>query len=200
MPFSSKILLAKIQFISIILCITVFLFACTQEPTENKYAQLGGDFSLETTSGTQKLSDYTGKTALLFFGFSSCPDFCPTTLVEVSQALALLDDDERAKIQPLMIGVDPSRDTPAKLQEYVDFFIKDTPKMLAMTGDISTLETIARQYGAYFKATPLAESALGYTIEHTVRLYIIDANGILVDTVEYGNSPQTIANSLRKYL
>ena len=158
---------------------------------------LGGDFTLSSVDGPVKLSDYKGKVVAIYFGFLSCPDICPTTLSTLSSAIRSLPAEQQANIQPLFISVDPERDGLDRLAEYTAFFL---PNMLGLSGDLSTLETLVRQYGAYFRHIPLVDSALEYTVDHSSRIYVINKQSQLVTTLPHGTRVDDIAASLASYL
>jgi len=108
-------------------------------------ATLGGDFTLRTTKNQEvSLSSFEGKVVLLYFGFTHCPDMCPTELLQFKQVLAMLPADQRARVQPVFISVDPKRDTAEVLDPYVGFFDKG---ILALTGSEAELHKVAGQFG-----------------------------------------------------
>ena len=131
------------------------------------------EINLQKADGTTfKLSEQKGKVTLLFFGYTSCPDFCPTTLAEMKQVLEGLGDDVD-KAQVVLITVDPQKDTPEKMQEYTSRF---HPSIIGLSGSQEELQTIWTGYGI-FRAETNTETALGKIIDHTVRLYLIDFDG-----------------------
>ena len=109
----------------------------------NPYAQLGGDFTLMSASGPVSLSDYRGKVVMLFFGFTACPDVCPTALQKLSQAVSGLSTENQEEVLTLFVSVDPQRDTPERLAEYVNFF---GDKIIGLTGNASDLRTLTQRY------------------------------------------------------
>lgn len=142
---------------------------------------LGGDFSLSTTKGTEvSLNSFRGKVVLLYFGFTYCPEMCPTELLQFKQLMSTLPADKRDLVQPIFISVDPKRDTPEVLDPYVGFFSKE---ILALTGNEKQLRRVADQYGAQFRYVPTGSS---YTVDHTVNTFLIDTNGKLVKVIPYG--------------
>jgi len=107
------------------------------------------DFTLTAHTGKPvRLSDFQGKLVLLYFGYTYCPGICPTTLAEVAQALQTLGPQEVEKIQLLMISVDPARDTPHRLAEYLTYF---NPTFLGLTGTPDEIATVAASYGIYYR-------------------------------------------------
>jgi protein SCO1/2 len=121
-----------------------------------------------------RLSDQRGKIVLLFFGYTACPDVCPTTLAELK---LVMDDlgDAAASVQVVFISVDPERDTQEKIQKYVEHF---NPAFLGLTGSMDELQVVWDDYGVYRSVNPSA-SALGYIVDHTARVTLIDGDGNL---------------------
>ena len=120
------------------------------------------------------LSDQKGHIVLLFFGYTSCPDVCPTTLAELNQVMGKLGDNAR-QVQVVFVSVDPERDTTEKIQEYVEHFNKD---FIGLSGSPADLQVIWDNYGV-FREVVDSESAFGYTVNHTARTYLIDKDGNL---------------------
>jgi len=148
---------------------------------------LGGDFTLRTTKNVEvSLSSFKGKAVLLYFGFTYCPDMCPTELLQFKQLLAMLPDDKRNLVQPIFISVDPKRDTADVLDPYVGFFDN---RILALTGSVQELRKVAGQYGVHFRYVPTGSS---YTVDHTVNTFLIDTQGKLVRIIPYGTPTQDV--------
>ncbi|MDX9995696.1 MAG: SCO family protein [Rhodocyclaceae bacterium] len=141
----------------------------------------GGDFTLHTIKGEPvSLSSLQGKVVLLYFGFTFCPEMCPTELLHFKQVLEALPADKRQRVQPVFVSVDPKRDTPEVLGPYVNHF---SEQILALTGSESELRTVADQYGVQFRYVPTGST---YTVDHTASVYVIDAHGKLVRILPYG--------------
>jgi len=134
--------------------------------------KLGRDWTLEGMDGkTYTPSSFQGKVLLVFFGFTQCPDVCPTALAELAQVMTLLGD--RAKqVQVLMISVDPERDTPEVLRAYLSGF---DPHFLALTGSAAQIKTAAGAFKAYYAKAPAAKGS--YTMDHSSSFYILDKKG-----------------------
>ena len=133
------------------------------------------EFELTRAGGADfRLSDMRGNIVALFFGYTSCPDVCPTTMVELRQALEELGD--RAEpVQVLFVTVDPERDSPERVQEYVDHF---NPRFIGLSGSESELAKVWNDYGV-FRQVVQGSSAAGYLVDHTARITLIDQQGNL---------------------
>lgn len=138
------------------------------------------------------LSEQKGKVTLLFFGYTSCPDFCPTTLAEMKQVLDGLDEENKDKVQVVFITVDPENDTPEKMEEYTNRFHSS---IIGLSGSQEELQTIWTGYGI-FRAETDTETALGKVIDHTVRLYLIDLDGNLRLSYAYGTPYQDVLHDI----
>ncbi|CAI8214241.1 MAG: SCO1 protein [Marinobacterium sp. xm-d-530] len=151
--------------------------------------KLGGEFQGESIDGDVSLSDFKGKLVLLYFGYTSCPDICPTSLTTMKFALNELDDDQLAQIQPIFYSVDPERDSLQQLQIYSQFF---SPLILGMTGSRQQIDNAIKQYGAYYRMVDQPDSAMGYTVDHSSKIYLIDQQGEFLGTVSHNNPNQLV--------
>ena len=165
-------------------------------PAPRVVEPVGGDFTLSGPQGEQSLHDFSGKLVLLSFGYTFCPDICPTTLVIWGQALSQLAAEELRKVQPIFVSVDPERDTPARLAEYTAFF---HPSIIGLTGRPERLRGVAARYGAAFARQENA-SAGGYVVDHTALTYLIDGQGRLVERLPHATPPDHLLAALRKHL
>lgn len=152
---------------------------------------LGGDFTLTDDQGQPyTLAAQRGNVVLLSFGFTHCPDVCPLTLARYRAVLKLLGD-EAARVRPVMVSIDPARDTPAVLAPYVRYF---DPRITGLTGEPDAVAAVARQYGA--TAMPAGNGQLA----HSDYLYLIDAQGRLRKLHDQQASPEQLAADLRRLL
>ena len=134
--------------------------------------EIGGPFSLADQHGrTTRLQDLRGKVLLLFFGYTHCPDVCPATLTRMRLVKQGLGGDE-ARFRGVFVSVDPARDTPARLREYVGFF---DPALVALTGEAQHLREVARRYGAFFEVPQ--GGGEHYMADHSAYCYLIDPEG-----------------------
>ena len=129
----------------------------------------GGDFTLNSASGPFDLKAQRGKVVLIYFGYTFCPDICPTNLMLIAQAINALNKDELARVQGVFISVDPARDTLDRLATYTKYF---HPSILGVTGKPDHIASIAKQYGAVYRKVE-GESQGGYLIDHSSNTYVI---------------------------
>jgi len=134
---------------------------------------LGGDFTLTDHDGQPwSLRQARGKVVLIQFGYTHCPDICPLNLAHTAAVLRALGKDAD-RVQALFISVDPQRDTPARLKQFVHYF---SPRILGLTGNIAQLEKMTNAYGAYF-SYPDGTIGDDYLVEHSGSLYVVDPDG-----------------------
>jgi protein SCO1/2 len=138
-----------------------------------------------------RMSDQRGKIVLLFFGYTSCPDVCPTTLAEMTQVMDEINDAAQ-NVEVVFVSVDPKRDTAEKVQEYAARF---NPAFIGLSGSLAELEPIWQNYSV-FRAEVPTDSAMGYTVDHTARLYLIDTDGNLRLSYAYGTPVEDIVHDI----
>ncbi|MDH6502848.1 SCO family protein [Polynucleobacter sphagniphilus] len=157
----------------------------------------GKEFSLlDPDDKTRTLEDFKGKVVVMFFGYTQCPDVCPTTLTEMEQAMNLLGPQSN-QVQVLFVTVDPQRDTAAILKQYVPAF---DPRFLGLRpADDAALEKVTKDFKIYYKKVP-GSSPGSYTIDHTAGSYAFDRNGQLRLFIKHAQGPQTLAQDLKELL
>lgn len=156
----------------------------------------GGDFSLQSINGTFNLQDHRGKIVLIYFGYTFCPDICPTNLALMAQTLNALEANESKLVTAVFISVDPERDNLTQLKNYTNFF---HPQIIGVTGEQKDIDRIARQYGAaYQKVT--GESEGGYLIDHSSFTYLVDDQGKLSMSFPHATNPMDMISAIRSYL
>jgi protein SCO1/2 len=143
-----------------------------------------------------RLSEMRGNTVLLFFGYTSCPDVCPTTMAELKQALVKLGEEDAKQVQVLFVTVDPERDTPERVQEYVDHF---NSNFIGLSGTESELADVWKNYGV-FRETVEGTSAAGYLVSHTARVTLIDKDGNLRLSYAFNTPVDSIVHDLKLIL
>jgi len=159
---------------------------------------IGGPFSLVSGDGeTVTESSFPGQYLLMYFGYTYCPDVCPSSLQAMSLALQDLDPALLDRIQPLFITVDPARDTPEAVADYAAAF---HPKLIGLSGTQAQVDAAARAWRVYVQKVDLPDSAAGYLIDHSAFLYLMAPDGHLATFFRHGDSPETIAAGLRAAL
>jgi len=186
-------------------CIAVFfivLAACSPKPDFKNIditgsTAFGKEFSLLDPDGNVKtLADFKGKVVVMFFGYTQCPDICPTTLTEMQQVMTLLGP-QSDKVQVLFVTVDPQRDTAAILKQYVPAF--DSRFLGLRPADDAALEKVAKDFKIYYKKAP-GNSPGSYTMDHTAGSYAFDPEGHLRLYIKHAQGPETLAHDLKELL
>lgn len=155
---------------------------------------VGGPFALIDHTGASRTErDFRGKLLLIYFGFTYCPDVCPTDLQNIGLALDRLGA-AGDKVQPLFVTVDPERDTPAQLAQYVQMF---HPRLIGLTGDAAAIQAAADAFKVYY-AKVSNERGDDYTVDHTAFIYLIGTDGKYLGFLPPGTAPERIANILRQ--
>jgi protein SCO1 len=171
----------------------VILFATGQ--FSGSGGAIGGPFKLTGNDGRPISNEtFKGKPYLVFFGYTHCPDVCPTTLFDMSQVMAALGKDaDRAA--GLFITVDPERDTPAVMKDYLSNF---DPHLLGATGDLKTIEKVEKEFRVYAKKVPIKDG--DYSMDHSAVIYLMDKEGRFVAPFNLKRKPAESAAALRKYM
>ena len=155
------------------------------------------DFTLQASDGSEfKLSQQRGKVVLLSFGYTFCPDVCPTTLVELSQVRARLGDAAK-RVQMAFITLDPERDTPERLGIYTKAF---DPTFIGLTGSAEQLAQVRTMYGVIAEKEAVAGTSAGYLIAHSAYTYVIDPEGRLRLLFPFGLSIEEMADDIKQLL
>lgn len=144
---------------------------------------------------TVRLTDYEGKVVVLYFGYTFCPDVCPITLSKLDRALDILGDDAE-DVQVIMVSVDPERDTPEVLEQYMAHF---NPDFVGVTGDVDAVDRIATVYGVYYEAEEGSE-ATGYLVNHTATVMVVDKDGYLKLVLPFEGTAEEVAADLGFFL
>jgi protein SCO1/2 len=159
-------------------------------------SDLGPDFRLTDHNGRERtLADFRGKVVTLFFGYTHCPDVCPTTLSEMANALRALGPDA-ARVQVLFVTVDPKRDTPELLRNYVPAF---DPTFLGLYGDAAATAKVTKDFKIYAAERP-GKTPESYTVDHSAQSLVFDAKGRLRLMLAYGTPGDKIASDLKVLL
>ena len=154
----------------------------------------GKSLELADTSGRLRhLADFRGKAVVLFFGFTHCPDVCPTTLADLAGVMKTLGPDAD-RVQMLFVTVDPERDTPETLAKYVGAF---DPRFIALRGDVPATQRVAKEFKIYFEKRKQGDT---YTVDHSAQSYVIDPQGRLRLLVRQDRLTQDLPDDLRTIL
>lgn len=162
-----------------------------------KAATGAGDFTLQSADGPVSLKDFRGKLVLLYFGYTYCPDVCPTSLASTAGGLKLLKPEELARVAMLFISVDPERDTPARLKEYAEFF---HPAIVGVTGSPQSVAEVARRYGVFYARQKVATAGDGYVVDHSSDTYLVAPSGELLGKIPHAAPPEQVVAEIRKRL
>jgi protein SCO1 len=181
-------------------CLALLLAACSPpakfNATELKGIDWGTDFALTDHNGKpRRLGDFKGRAVAMFFGYTQCPDVCPTTMASMRELMAILGADAE-RVQVLFVTVDPERDTPQLLAQYVPAF---HPSFLGLYGDAATTAATAREFRIFFHKQPGTTSAT-YSVDHTAGSYVFDPKGRLRLYLRHGETPRRFAQDVRRLL
>lgn len=155
-----------------------------------------GDFTLQAADGPLDSRSLRGKLVLVYFGYTYCPDICPTSLSIIATALGQLTPEELARVQTVFISVDPERDTPARLKDYTAFF---HPNIVGVTGTAEQVAATARLYGAAYMRQDVGSSA-GYVVDHTSWTYLMAPDGRLVAKLPHATAAAQVTAEIRRWL
>ncbi len=184
----------------LLLCVALMLAACSPPPkfngTELKGIDWGRDFALAGHDGkSYGLADFKGRSVILFFGYTQCPDVCPITMSSMRELMTTLGTDAQ-RVQVLFVTVDPERDTPQLLAQYVPAF---HPSFLGLYGDAAATAKVAAEFKIYYRRQPGSDSAT-YTVDHTAGSYVFDPAGRLRLYFRHGDTPERMAQDLKRLL
>ena len=164
--------------------------------TDISSAHMDTSFKLRDFNGRLRtLEDFRGKVVVLFFGFTHCPDICPTTMTDLKKTMNLLKEKASA-IQVIFITLDPARDTEDVLKKFIPTF---NSSFLGLTGSESEIDKVTTQFKIFYNKVNDGSKA-GYTIDHSAGLYVIDKSGNVKLHISYGEKPEDIASDLEKLI
>lgn len=194
---TNRVLVAAILGLILLLAV-VLLWRPTISPDAAPLARVpqGGDFTLNSADGPVSLGDFKGKVVLLYFGYTFCPDICPTSLALLSATLHQLSPEDQARIQPLFVSVDPERDGLEHLRQYSRYFHE---RFIGLTGSPDAVRGVADLYGAAYRKVS-EPSSTAYTVDHSANLYLIDPQGKLAGQLPHGTQPDEIRSALQQLL
>ncbi len=156
----------------------------------------GGDFVLQSAAGPVDTKALRGSVLLVYFGYVNCPDICPVSMAAGAAALNALTPQERAKTRMIMVSVDPERDTPAKLKDYVAYF---HPAMIGAVGTVAETAAIAKSFGAGYQRQPTRPDG-SYAVDHSSQTYVVGPDGKLMELLPLGIATDKVVATVRKLL
>ncbi|WP_083007666.1 SCO family protein [Halomonas sp. GT] len=158
----------------------------------------GGPIEMPSTQGDFSLSQLDkDDIAIVSFGYTYCPDVCPMNQAVKRQALAQLSDAQRERVVPIMITVDPERDTLPRMEEYMQFF---GDAFIGLVGSQEQLEDVAARYGVIWRRVEAPDSAMAYTIDHSASLFLVNRKGEILQRVLYSPAPHGLVSALENEL
>ena len=180
----------------------MLMLAACQKPADAPLAgaKIGGPFSLTDQNGaTVSDKQFAGKYRLVYFGYTYCPDVCPTTLQQLMGGFAKFEAkaaDRAAKVQPIFITVDPARDTPAVMKSYVAAF---HPRLIGLTGSEAQVAEVAKEFAVYYKRRP-AEGASGYLMDHSSAPMLFGPDGAPIALIPADEGPDAVVGTLDQWV
>ena len=192
MSSQSKWLLPAL-ILSVLVSAAVLFNIMSMQPREDTVATsdvIGGDFVLRNIDGRVSLKDFRGSVVVLYFGFLSCPEVCPTSMSILTRSLEKLSPAEKNKTKAILISIDPQRDNFQELLEFTNYY---HPNILGVTGTEQEVENVAQQYGAFFEITASETVDSAYAYRHSSRYYIIDQQGNLIQAMRHSTTPNELA-------
>ncbi|MAC48125.1 MAG: SCO family protein [Oceanospirillum sp.] len=160
-------------------------------------AQIGGTFVLQSADGPFDLSQQGDKLNVIYFGYTQCPDICPTSLSVMAHAFKQLPEEAMSRLQGILISVDPERDTLEHLKNYTEFFHSN---IVGLTDTPENIKALAARYGAFYRKAEISGSAMGYAVDHTSIFYLTNSQGQVVETVSHSASPDDLLAALKRQL
>src|SRR5215216_3681062 len=180
---------------SLVVGLVIMLWAMGGLRSVTAPAAIGGPFQLTDQAGqTVTDKDLKGRPTLIFFGFTHCPDVCPTSLFEISEVLRAMGKDAD-RVNAYFVSVDPERDTKAAMKDYLSSF---DPHLKGLTGDPQEVAKVLSAHRVYARKVPLKDG--DYTMDHTALIYLMDREGRFVSPFNMKRSPEQAASELKRYL
>ena len=193
------------RFVAVVLAAAMLLGGCDKAFAPGKTpfngvditgAELGPDFLLKDPDGNERrLADFRGKAVALFFGYTQCPDVCPTTLADMARTMKVLGPDAE-RVQVLFVTIDPKRDTPALLKQYVPAF---NPSFIGLWGDAAATAKVTRDFKIYAQERA-GKTPDTYSMDHTAQILVFDPRGKVRLVFAYGMEPEKMAADLKVLL
>jgi len=187
----------NIKKIGFIIFIAVFIILIIKPFVDDYKEEKKYDFKVNTINGELTKKSLKGKALAVYFGYTYCPDVCPTSLSSLAQALNSFDKAKTKDFVGLFISVDPDRDTLKNLNEYSKYF---HPNFIGATSNKTNIDDITKRYESYYKKIPLKNSAMGYSVSHTSFIYFFDKNGKFISKADHFSDPKKLKETLKLIL
>ncbi len=187
----------KLFKIIVLISVSIMLIAIIKPFVDDYKEQKQYDFTVDTIDGQRDKNSFKGKVLAVYFGYTFCPDVCPTSLSSLAYAINQLPKEKTKDVVGLFISVDPNRDTPKSLKTYAEYF---HPNFIGATSNKSNIDDITKRYKSYYKKIQLKDSAMGYSISHTSFIYLFDKDGKFITKVDHFSDPTKIKASLEEVL
>ncbi|MGM0832470.1 SCO family protein [Halomonas qinghailakensis] len=196
-PINRKSLWLGLLLIFALLTVSAIgLYQFAFQPDEGDVS--GGPIEMPSTQGDFSLSQLEeGDIAIVSFGYTYCPDVCPMNQAVKRQALAQLSDTQRERVVPIMVTVDPERDTLPRMEEYMQFFGE---QFIGLVGSQEQLNDVAARYGVIWRRVEAPDSAMAYTIDHSASLFLVNRDGDILQRVLYSPAPHGLVSALENEL
>ena len=182
---------------SILILVAIVIIIIANPYVEDYKEKIKYDFTVSTIDGEIEKKDFEGKVLAVYFGYTFCPDVCPTTLSSLAQALKNIDPAKTKDFRTLFISVDPDRDTLENLKAYAQYF---NPNFIGATSNKENIDDIVQRYESYYKKIELENSAMGYSVSHTSYVYLFDKGGKLFKRIDHFFDASKIKDDLEMVL
>lgn len=179
------------------IAIAIIVIVLIQPMIEENKQSKQYDFTVSTLNGDVAKQDFKGKVLAIYFGYTFCPDVCPTSLSSLAQALQGFSQEQLKDFRGLFISVDSERDDLKTLQEYSQYF---HPTFIGATSSKENIDDITKRYGTFYEKVYLKDSKMDYSVSHTSYIYIFDKEGRLAEKVDHFSDPASIQKALEKLL
>jgi len=187
----------NIKIITIVIVLAVVLIVVLKPFVDKYKEEKKYYFKVDTIDGEVTKENFKGKALAVYFGYTYCPDVCPTSLSSLASALNSFEKEKIKDFVGIFISVDPQRDTLKNLKAYANYF---HPNFIGATSSKENINEITKRYESYYKKVELEDSAMGYSISHTSFIYLFDKEGRFISKVDHFSDPSKIKESLEKIL
>lgn len=190
-----------------VLGLGLFYAATIEKPIDEKYKpvyEYGGDFTLQSYEGAVSLQDFRNKVVVMYFGFLNCTEACPISMATIVGAIHKLTPAQRDKLQVFFVSVDPERDDIQSITDfskhYAQHFAKENNPniIMGLTGTKEEMKAVSKLYGVFFDLVDLEGSAMGYTVDHSSRFYMVGGDGKLQATMNHSTTPIELAAKIKE--